>query len=365
MSLSYQGKIGVAAIVPTSVTCVAAASASLALILPQIAVDLAGAVTLEGMLSVNPPTITLNLSATANLLADMNVALTASAPTATFQLSAILTLIAQISPIVASISASLSLTLPMVELLGTGGIQAFSFSGTGAEFGSLVNGELANEWPDGTPAGATVSAFVLASTANSTWTGLQTFFTSIPASQPTHSFEFIGNLSIGAMCGGLSQGLLSANLNLEAQLSAITAELTGALNLKALLTASPPTLSASINIVAELAASLNAYLSVGGFGSITVLFDAVVSLVLSLTALVAQLEASIALLVDITTALATAGVLCFTYTGTATAFGPALTSALASGWPDGTAASAATNALVLGATTSLTAAGLGTFLSGI
>jgi hypothetical protein len=364
MSLSYAGKISVGVIVPTGLSVVADCAASLALVLPQIAVDLEGAITLAAMLGINPPTLALNISATVQLLADMNIALTASLPQVTFQLSAILALVAQISPIVASLSASLSVSLPFAELLGTAGIQVLSYSGTGAAFGAAVTQELGNSWPDGTPATTNTSGFILASTANPTWVALQTFFTAIPPSQPT-GLQSVGSISLSGLCALLGQGILEANLNLQVQLAAIEAQLNGALNIKAQLTASPPSLAGSINIVTELAASLNGYLSLGGFASITVLVDAVASLVASLSALSAKISALISLLASITTSMATAGVLAYSFSGTTSALASALTSSLAGGWPDGTPPTASANALVLGATTSVASAGLGAFCAGI
>jgi hypothetical protein len=363
--LVYSGKVSIGVIVPTGLTAAVDIDATLGLILPKIAVDLSGAVTLSAMISITPPNLALDLAAVIQLLADMNIALSASLPQVSFQLTAILALIAEIGPIVASISASLSLSLPLASLFATAGIQAYSFDGTGGEFGSLVTQELANGWPDGTPATANVQGYVLAATANPTWVGMKTFFTQIPPSQPTDSFDYIGSVSIGGFCGLLGDGILKANLNLDLQLGALSAQLQAALNIKAALTLSPPTLSGSIAIVGALKATLNGYLSLGGYISVAGAFSAVASIVADLTALEASLNANLSAMIAIQTSMATAGVLAFTYNGPTNQLGPALTTALAGGWPDSTPASSPANALVLGATSQITATGLAAFLSGI
>lgn len=365
MALSYAGKLSIGVIVPTGLTAVVDIAASLNVILPQIIVDLTGAIELSAMLTITPPNLALDLAALVQLLLDLNLAVTASLPQVSFQLSAILTLIAQISPIVASISASLSLSLPLASLFATAGIQAYSFSGTGAEFGGLVSQELANGWPDGTPATANFQGWILAATANPTWVGLQSFFTQIPPTQPSDSVEYIGSLSIGGMCGLLGDGVLAANLNLQLQLGALSAQLQGALNIQAALTLTPPSLSGSITIATNLEASLQAYLSLGGYIGVTAAFTAVANLIADLTALEAQLNANISAMVALETAFAQAGVLAYTYSGPTNQFGPALTTALAGGWPDSTGPSAAANALVLGATSEITGTGLAAFLSGV
>jgi hypothetical protein len=365
VSLDYVGELPLGVLCSTSLTAVAGISASFAAVLPQIAIDLEAAIQCSISLGISPPNLAADIALCVQLLIDLNLALSVSLPSLDFQLAAVLALIAQLSPILASISASLSLSLPLAELFAVAGIQAYQFAGAGGQFGSLMGQAIGIGFPDGTPASEDVFAVVLASTSAPVWTGMGEFFTLIQASQAPGTVEYLGDISIGAMVGLLSSGILSANLALNFQLGQITAQIQGALALSASLSASPPSISGSLTIVANLKASLEAYLTLGGFVLPTAAITAIVSLVAQLTALVAQLKANITLMANLTTALSLSGVLVYTYTGTGTGFGPALTTALATQWPDATPSTDPSNALVLVATGTAGQVGLTTFFAGL
>lgn len=364
MGLQYVGQIPLGILCAASLEAVASASASLALQLPPLAIELEAAIQCGISLNLSPPEIAANLEFCVNLLIDLNLALTLELPSLDFQIAAVLVLIAKITPIIASISLSLSLSLPLVELFATAGIEAYSYAGSGGNFGTSIQQALGIAWPDGTPVSSEVTAFVLASTTPSTWSGMQSFFTILPPTQPPSSMEFLGGISIGAMCGALQSGVLGANLSLNLQFGELTAQLQAALSLKASLTANPPSIAGSIQIVGQIKASLEAYLTVGGFALPTVAIQAIADLIVSIGDLVAKLTAQASALAAITVALGTSGVLVYKYMGTGDALGPAFTSALATAWPDATPSTAPSNALVLGCTSSLAATGLGAFFVG-
>lgn len=365
MSLNYVGEIPLGVMCAPSLTAVASISASFAAVLPQIAIDLEAALQCSISLGISPPNLAADIALCVQLLIDLNIAISVSLPSLDFQLAAVLALIAQLSPILASISASLSLSLPLAELFATAGIQAYQYSGSGGQFGALMGSTISEFFPDGTPASDDVFAIVLASTAPSVWTGMGTFFTLIEGGQAPGTVEYLGDISIGAMVGLLSGGILSANLALNFQLGQITAQIQGALALSASLSASPPSISGSLTIVANLKASLEAYLTLGGFILPTAAITAIANLVIQLTGLVAELQANITLMANLTIALGVSGVLAYTYTGAGSAFGPALTASLAGGWPDSTAPTQPSNALVLVATGTAGQAGLNAFFPGL
>ncbi len=194
---------------------------------------------------------------------------------------------------------------------------------------------------------------------------MQGFFTIIEGGQAPGTVEYLGDISIGAMVGGLSAGILSANLALDFQLGQITAQIQGALALSVALHASPPSIAGSLTIVANIKASLEAYLSLGGFILPTAAITAIANLVIQLQGIVAQVNANISLMASITASLGVSGVLAYTYTGAGNAFGPALTSSLAGGWPDSTPATDPSNALILIADGTAGQVGLETFFVGL
>ena len=80
---------------------------------------------------------------------------------------------------------------------------------------------------------------MLASTTLSVWSGMQGFFTLIEGGQAPGTVEYLGDISIGAMVGGLSAGILSANLALTSSLVRSPPD-QGALALSAALACEPP-----------------------------------------------------------------------------------------------------------------------------
>ena len=364
MGLSYVAKLALSAILPSSVTAVASASASLSATLPVVALDLAGATTLSAQISVTPPNLSAEIATVATLVANLTAAATILPPVlfVDVQLPELGALLAQLTPIVADLSASLALTLPLAGLFVDAGLSVWSFSGTSPELGPLLSAALADGMPDGAPKRATVTGYILASTAGATWTGLQSFFPSLPGSQPSSTLVPLGSLTIGALVGLLSSGMLAANLRLEIELGSLRARLEGALAAQASLTINPPSLVANIAIAAQLAASLAATVS---YIPPSVAIAAAAALVADITTLQGQINADVSALANITTALSTAGVLAFTYDGTAEELGSAVTSAIASGWPDGTGPGAATNAVVILASGGGTASALASLFGGI
>lgn len=360
MSVVYVAKLALSAILPASVTAVASASASLSATLPVVSADLAGAGTLSAQIAITPPDLSGEIAIVADVVTGLTEAVAALTPFVSFQVTELGGLVAQLTPIVADLNASLALTLPLASLFVEGGVSAWSFAGTSAQFGNLAPSGL----PDGSPAGAAVSGFVLAATGGGTWAGLQSFFPSIPGSQPSPSLVSLGVLSVGSLVGLESGAVLAANLDLQVQLGALGARLDGAIAATASLTLTPPTLLNTLALAVTLATNLGAYVS-ADFITPSVAISAAAALVASLTARVAELTARVSALAAVTAALGTAGVLAFTYTGAASDLPAAVAAAVGAGWPDGTPSSSPSNALVILASGSGTAAALSTLFGGL
>lgn len=141
---------------------------------------------------------------------------------------------------------------------------------------------------------------------------------------------------------------------------ALSASLQGNLSLSASLTATPPTLAIAITDTIEFEAQLG--LAIAAVPPVpTVSFDAS-----ACAALTAELEASLGLLVVLDGLLAAAiGIYSFGYSGTGTGLGPAVTSELASTWPDGSPTSTSTTAFVFGAVSSISQQQMALFLDGL
>jgi hypothetical protein len=137
-----------------------------------------------------------------------------------------------------------------------------------------------------------------------------------------------------------------------------SADLSGALALNADLTLTPPT--AALYLSAEIESQFLLEESIV-LGLPTIAFDLSVSVSIE-----ASFSLSLSLLPALSIQLAAPLTLyAYTYEGTGNALGAALTSGLASTWPDGSPTSTACNALIFGATSAAAMSALQDFIDGV
>ena len=171
------------------------------------------------------------------------------------------------------------------------------------------------------------------------------------------ALSYVGSLPFPLLCPSvqLSIGVPAISLN---------ASLTGALALNASLSVSPPTIEVYLSALAELQTQLELGISLGvpsvSFG-VTVEAGLAAAL-----ALVAQLELGFSLLVVLEGLLtASIGMYAYTYNDIASSFGAAVTSELATEWPDGAPTTANCNAIIFGAASSAAQSAMTRFLNGL
>lgn len=139
---------------------------------------------------------------------------------------------------------------------------------------------------------------------------------------------------------------------------AINAAFQGNLAVNASFSASPPTIGLILTELAAFSANLTAAI---GLGLPNVSFD-----VSAAASLVASLELAFDLLVTLEGLLSAAiGMYAYSYTGIANVLGSAVSTALASTWPDGAPTNTSTDAFLFGAVPAPAIAALGQFLDGL
>lgn len=344
MSLSYVGKLALSAILPSSAAAVAAADTGIAGAIPVVSNDFVGASTLAGRVSVTPPNLAAQIVTTAAIVVGLTAGVTIGAPFVDAQAPQLSDAIGALSPVVAGLSAAVGLTLPLAALFQEPNVQAWSFAGTSTELGTLLTAALGRGMPDGAPPHAPVTGYILASTAGATWSGMQSFFPALPGSQAPGTLLDVGPLSVGGLVGLLAGGIANANVSLSSQLGSLGARLRGLVGAAASLPT--PTLAGNVAVAGRLASNLAAY-APAAYITPSAAVAATSALVAALSALSTRLSTNISQLFAITSALATAGVLGFRYSGAAEDLGAAVSSAISAGWPDGTSSTAPSNALVI------------------
>jgi hypothetical protein len=165
------------------------------------------------------------------------------------------------------------------------------------------------------------------------------------------SLVYVGSLSLAAL-------VPSVYLSIGKVGVAINAAFNGNMSVSASFSASPPDLSFYLAGIAEMIVQLTTSL---GLGLPNVSFD-----VSAAVSLVAELELALTLLVALEALLGAAiGIYAFGYSGLGNALGAAVTTELASTWPDGAPSSGAANAFLFGATTSIAQSQVALFLDAL
>lgn len=165
------------------------------------------------------------------------------------------------------------------------------------------------------------------------------------------SLTYVGGLALPAV-------VPSVELSIGAPAIAINAELSGNLAVNASFSISPPDVAFYIDALVAVEAQLAAAI---GLSLPSISFSLSDEL-----ALIASLEAALGLLVTLEGLLsASIGMYAFQYTGVASSMGAAVTSELASTWPDGAPTSANCNAMIFGGVSSVAQTQILDFMNGL
>jgi hypothetical protein len=331
MSLTYVGEISLGVLTPVSLTCAGSLAGSLS-------ADLALLADLVVGIGIYPPDLTANVTALVSLALSLTagISIGLTPPSINFILDDM-----------ASLEASLVAPLAFSLLLGGGaGIYSYAYSGTGKDFGPAVTEQLASGWPDGTLPSANVNAIVLATVTPSVWTTVLGFFGSVPPLLPA-GVTLLGQYNIGTLCPVCVDATAGIIANLNARLAGMLA-----------ISISPPSvlltdqLATALALKSAIVAALALHLPGASFSAAAA------------AALVAKVNAQLSALLAFQALLTGAGVMVFSYSGPGSGLGPALTSTVGGGWPDGSPFSVDANALMLGVTSSPIWATVSAFFGG-
>jgi hypothetical protein len=321
--LTTVGVVAVAALV-------APAFAVFASILTDLLVQVQGMLTLEASLTLALPTLALALAleATVALAVGLNVSLGLPKLNLSLAVNAELALLLGI---VLAIKAILALG-------AVGGIELLTYGGTGAGFGPAVTASSGLS-------SAPVTAIVLGATSTAAFAALGWLF-------PGYAFSgltVVGVLTLAVVCSGVFD--LFASLGDEFG-GRYQAELKASVSVGL----TPPTFAGDLKVLANVGANIRAAIA----ARLPEVGANVLASVRAKLAALAKLAASIQAAVS----FGTDGFDVFTYTGPGNELGPALTSALSAGWPDGAPSTAQSQAVVLVATTPAASAALSGFFVG-
>lgn len=169
------GGLSLGQVVPIAATAGAQVTTAVSASLPALQAQLTGALQAQAQFSATPPSITGNLQVAQEIVAGIQTAIAVGAPSLDFQAAALGKVIAEIQGQVASLSASVAFAAELSALLGTGGVQAYAYTGIVATFGSEFSVELSGGLPGGLP-GDPCNALVFATSSPTVWAAMGKVF---------------------------------------------------------------------------------------------------------------------------------------------------------------------------------------------
>jgi hypothetical protein len=282
----------------------------------SLSASLTGALALNASFSATPPTLGFYISGLEQTLINLQLGVTLGEPDCSFgvNVSAGISVVADVE---VSLNASLSIYLPALELLFEASIGAYAFTYTGPAFGlgATLTTELASSWPDGAPSSGACEAIILVAPTSAA-SVLLAFLNGLTVGS---GLQYVAKLSaLAELTPATAAALPQAEAALNASLSAcasITASLTPQIDVEL------PTLALTVSAVADVALpNLKAAISVEP-----------PDLVLSATAsLAASINANFGAMASLGLTLSQFGALfgVYTYSGTGTVFGAAVTAGI-------------------------------------
>jgi hypothetical protein len=311
----------------------------------SLSASLTGALALNASFSATPPTLGFYITGLEETLLDLTLGASLGVPDCSFGVN-VAAGISVVADIAVNLNAALSLYLPALELLFSAaiGVYAFTYTGIASGMGATLTAELASTWPDGAPSSGACQAIILV--APSADASVLLAFLNGLGTAPA-GLTYTGKLaSLSALSPATSKAMPQAEAALNASLSAcatITASMTPQISIPL------PTLAVTAAAVADVALpNLKAAINV-----------APPTLVLQATAnLAANIRATAGALASLGLTLSQFQALfgVYTYSGTGTAMGAAITAGITS--------SADVTAVVLACTDSLSYATLAGFFNG-
>lgn len=127
--LTYVGSLSPGQCVPMALLAQGRLSASIGLVLPELAARLEGMLAAQVNLTINPPTLAANLQAALALVAQLEASITLGLPSASIDLSVIVGLIAELQLSLGALQLDLQWALAFGLILGTPGIHLYAHEG--------------------------------------------------------------------------------------------------------------------------------------------------------------------------------------------------------------------------------------------
>ncbi len=140
------GELTIGACVPTAVSAVAIADASLAVVLPQVEAQVFGLAQAQASLIISPPSIEASILLAQQLIVSLQAALTL--PGAALNLEAVALALAELEATLGSLQAQVSAVAAINVTLGTPGVWAYAHTGTPNSFGPDAAAEIGGGLPD-------------------------------------------------------------------------------------------------------------------------------------------------------------------------------------------------------------------------
>lgn len=345
-ALSTVGSLSIGQAVPCLGQIVGGISGSLNLRLPSLSAQVKGLL----IATASPPKLSVGAAASVTAATKLQAQVSAGLPGISFNLGVITGAVAKLNASLGSLNAQLAIAANLTALLGTAGVQLYSYSGALNGFGSAQSTATSSGFPGGGGGGANCNALVLATQVTATAAALSTVF----ATGSGPGLQYGGNASIGHCLPLALSGALALTATVGLVLPSLSLQLAAFLQLTPQLAFKLPSLTANLQAAVKLAAQLA--FSVG----VTVpTLNVQAAMLVKLQAELLQLSGQLALSLSISALLGLGGLSVYSYVGDVASFGATVSAGLQGGLIDGGSVAGACGAVVLATESPATWAAMG------
>jgi hypothetical protein len=178
LTVSYLGALTLGQCVPLALAAGAQIDAAVAFSLPDIQAKLTGALFVQAQLAISPPSLAASLSATQQMVANLQLMINLPTPPIVPDFTAMLAVIAELGAQLAAISAQVAFVASFAAILGTPGVFAYKYEGAVGSMGNQLQAVLGGGLPGGTGPGQPVYSLVFVATDAGAIAAMQTLLVS-------------------------------------------------------------------------------------------------------------------------------------------------------------------------------------------
>lgn len=136
-------------VVPIALSATAGIDVAVGISLPEVQAKITGIIEMQAQLTLNPPSLATSLTALLSLVTQLEAAIALGLPSASLDLSAVAVALAELNVTLGQLTAQLSLAADINAILGSPGVALYRYTGSLEPLASQLPG--GNPFPGAAP----------------------------------------------------------------------------------------------------------------------------------------------------------------------------------------------------------------------